>query len=124
MAVPILSLAYLRRSAADSFEYVEELEYWMQNASKPFIECDVSCIVDGVITIGEAKTADKLDTTRKRELQIIQDYRRLASMIGARRLLFSTLSDNWDPITVQNIQAALANDPIELLLLTKNQLFT
>jgi hypothetical protein len=124
MVVPILTLDYLRRGAVGSFQYTEELEYRKPNTPKPFIECDVSCIVDGVITIGEAKTADRLDATRKKELQIIQDYRQLASMIGARHLVFGTRSDNWDPTTVQNIQDALAKDPVELLFLSKNQLFS
>jgi len=119
-----VTLDYLRRAAGGSFQYTEELEYRKPNAPKPFIECDVSCIVDGVITIGEAKTADRLDATRKKELQIIQDYRQLASMIGARRLVFATRSDKWDPTTVQSIQAALAKDPVELLFLSKGQLFS
>jgi hypothetical protein len=124
MIVPILTLDFLRRGAAGSFQYTEELEYRMPNAPKPFIECDVSCIVDGVIMIGEAKTADRLDATRKKELRIIQDYRQLASMIGARRLVFGTRADKWDPTTVQSTRAALAKDPVELLFLSKNQLFS
>jgi hypothetical protein len=124
MVVPIVTLDYLRRTANGSFQYTEELEYRKPNAPKPFIECDLSCIVDGVITIGEAKTADRLDATRKKERQIIQDYRQLASLIGARRLVFGTRSDRWDPTTVQIIEATLANDPVDLLFLSKNQLFS
>jgi hypothetical protein len=62
-------------------------------------------VADGA-QLGEAKTADRLDAKRKREFQIIQDYRQLASMIGARRLVFSTRADQWDPTTVQSIQTA------------------
>jgi len=124
MVVPILTLDYLRRGAAGSFQYTEELEYRKPNDPKPSIECDVNCIIDGVITIGEAKKADRLDAKRKKELEIIQDYRQLASMIGARRLVFSTRADQWDPTTAQSIQTALAKDPVELIFLSKNQLFS
>ena len=122
MIIPILTLDYLRRGAAGSFQYAEELEYRKPNTPKPFIECDVSCIVDGVITIGEAKTADRLDVTRKKELQIIQEYLQLASMIGARRLVSVPELTNG---TLRLFRASRLpwQRPRSSFCLSKNQLF-
>jgi len=90
----------------------------------PITHITCSCVMPKLKFIGEAKTADRFDAKRKREFQLIQHYRQLASMIGARRLVFSTRADQWDPTIVQSIQTALAKDPVEFLFLTKNQLFS
>jgi hypothetical protein len=122
MQVPILTLDCLRRSSQSSFLYVEELAFRRPNEPKPFIECDVNCVVDGVLTIGEAKIANRLDQNRGREAAIVEGYRSLAASIGARRVVFATRARAWDGATVKKIQQVLGNDSLDVRLLTDGDL--
>ena len=120
--LPTLTLDYLRRSAQNSFLYVEELTFHKGSESKPFIECDVNCVIDGVLTIGEAKSADRLDQNRGREAAIIEGYQSLAASIGARRVVFATQAKSWDSTTARKIQQVFGNDSLDVRLLTEIEL--
>jgi len=117
MHVPTLALDSLRRSAEGSFLYVEELEFRKKEEAKLLIECDMNCVMDGVLTIGEAKKADRLDNKRAEEVRTIEKYKTLATNLGARRIVFATLAERWDATTEQKILEVLAT-PFDLWLLT------
>jgi hypothetical protein len=123
MHVPTLALDCLRRSAEGSFKYVEELEFRKREESKLMMECDVNCVIDGVVTIGEAKTADRLDKTRSAEATLIEKYRNLATSLGAQRVVFATLATSWDSTTAEKIFEVLAGASLDVWLLTSVDLF-
>lgn len=117
MHVPTLALDSLRRSAEGSFLYVEELEFREKEEAKPLIECDINCVMDGVLTIGEAKKAAKLNNKRAEEIRTIEKYKDLATKLGARRIVFATLAEQWDAATQQEILKRL-DGSFDLWLLT------
>jgi hypothetical protein len=123
MNVPTLALDCLRRSAEGSFLYVEELEYRKRSEPKLLMECDLNCVIDGVLTIGEAKTADRLDKSRATEVAMIEKYRGLAASMGARQVVFATAAENWDSTTAQKFLEVLGQDSLMVRLLTKKDLF-
>jgi hypothetical protein len=123
MHIPTLALDTLRRSAQGSFLYVEELEYRKRGEAKPLMECDLNCVIDGVLTIGEAKTADRLEKTRAAEAALVEKYRSLAASLGARSVVFATEAENWDAATAQTILEVLGKDSLSVRLLSKVELF-
>jgi hypothetical protein len=123
MNVPTLALDCLRRSAEGSFLYAEELEYRKRGEPKLLMECDLNCVIDGVLTIGEAKTADRLDKSRATEVEMIEKYRGLAASMGARRVVFATAAESWDSTTAQKFLEVLGQDSLIVRLLTKKELF-
>lgn len=50
MHVPTLALDALCRSAKGSFLYVEELDYRKRSEQKLLMECDLNCVIDGLLT--------------------------------------------------------------------------
>jgi hypothetical protein len=81
----------------------------------------MNCVMDGVLTIGEAKKADRLDNKRAEEVRTIEKYKTLATNLGARRIVFATLAERWDATTEQKILEILAG-PFDLQLLTRADL--
>jgi hypothetical protein len=124
MHVPTLALDCLRRSAEGSFLYVEELEFRKRGEPKLLMECDLNCVIDGMLTIGEAKIADRLDKSRTTEAAMIGKYRTLAASVGARCIVFATAAENWDATTAQKIWEGLGQDSLTVRLLTKKELFS
>jgi hypothetical protein len=86
------------------------------------MECDVNCVIDGVLTIGEVKTADRLDKTRAAEAALIEKYRSLATSLGARRVVFATQAESWDSTTAQRILQVLGSVSLDVRLLTAAEL--
>jgi hypothetical protein len=123
MHVPTLALDSLRRSAQGSFLYLQELEYRKRGEAKLLMECDLNCVIDGVLTIGEAKTSDRLDKTRSTEAALIEKYRRLALSLGARSVVFATEAANWDSITARKILEELGEVSLSVRLLSHAELF-
>lgn len=123
MQVPTLTLDWLHRSAESSFQYVEELEFRKGEESKLLMECDVNCVIDGILTVGEAKRVDRLDQKRSAEVALIEKYRVLAQSLGARRVVFATEAKNWDTTTAANIAKMFNGSSIQTQLLTSDELF-
>lgn len=73
--------------------------------------------MDGVLTIGEAKKAAKLNNKRAEEIRTIEKYKDLATKLGARRIVFATLAEQWDAATQQEILKRL-DGSFDLWLLT------
>lgn len=122
MNVPLLALDRLQRGSNGSFLYVDELAFYPPQAKKPLIETDINCVVDGVLTIGEAKIVDRLDPIRKKETAIIKEYLSLAKQIGARQLVFATLAKQWDKGTLQRIHEVRGGQAVRLLFFTYDDL--
>ena len=82
MHVPLLALDYLRRKNP-RFSYVDEMDLWKVDADHPFIEVDLCCICEGTLTIGEAKTTEKIEGGGKRERRSLAKYKEAALLLGA-----------------------------------------
>jgi hypothetical protein len=120
MHVPLLTLDYLRRKNK-SFSYADELEIWKPNEPKPFIEIDLCCICDGTLTIGEAKTTERIEGGGKRERQSLAKYREAAVFLGARRFVLAT-SKVWSHETLSNAERAFAGTNVPVVHLDATQI--
>ena len=88
MAVPILALDYLQRSADDSFFYSPELDVRKDaTAKKANLELDFCCCVDGQLMIGQATARDSLADTAGKEEERLAVNRDIASAIRAGRFI-------------------------------------
>ncbi|MGG3562739.1 hypothetical protein ABES03_14185 [Neobacillus rhizosphaerae] len=98
--VPILTLAKLKKSANTSFSYIPEIEIRVdEKSSKPHMEIDICCVVDGDIVIGECKKGNNLKDSGPEE-DVIQKYLKLADSIQAHVVVFSTLG-KWSHTTLE-----------------------
>lgn len=124
MQVPLLTLDYLRRNARDSFLFVPELQYRASDATAGGCEADLNCVVDGVLTIGEAKKENRLEETEKKESAIIEKYAQLAKKLSAHQLVFATGSEQWHASTKTNLEKAFKDDQMRLTFLTGKELYS
>lgn len=123
-AVPTLALDYLRRQSKESFMFTPELEVFLGDATKPFIEMDICCIPDGVLTIGEAKKGKRLGNSPTDESRTIERYRIVADKFGVGRVVFATSEKSWSPETIKKIQEAFSNLPIAMTLISRAELLS
>lgn len=124
MQVPLLALDRLRRESKDSFLHTPELRYRTGDAEKPLCEADLNCIVDGVLTIGEAKKDDRLGENDNKELAVISGYLDLGKKLGARQIVFATSSELWHSSTLDKLHRAFDNQHLTLKILTHRELYT
>ena len=122
MHVPLLTLDYLRRKNP-RFSYVDEMELWKAGADHPFIEVDLCCICEGTLTIGEAKTTEKIEGGGKRERRSLAKYKEAALLLGAGRFVLAT-SKAWAAETLANAAATFADTDIEVMALIGDQILT
>jgi hypothetical protein len=113
MQVPLLALDYMRRGNR-SFSYTDELEIWKPGERKPFIEIDLCCICDGILTIGEAKTTERIESGGQSERRSLDKYREAAVLLGARRFVLVT-SKVWSALTLANAGEAFAGTNVEIV---------
>jgi hypothetical protein len=123
MHVPLLALDALQRSSRDSFLYVHELSYGEMDEDTPPRELDLNCIVDGSLTIGEAKKDDRIGRGEKEELEAISKYLSLAKRLCARQIVFATTSERWHPNTLKRIADKFKREHFRVELLTQEQLY-
>lgn len=125
MAVTLLALDHLRSETSDNFSFTTDREFWKPAESKPDAEVDFSCVMDGVLTIGEAKREGCLGNSTSEENAEIAKYRRVAGRLAARRIVFATLADNWSVATVQRAMTGF-NDMrhVQVRFLTAQQLLS
>ena len=122
MAVPVQTLDHLRKKAKRAFDFSPEIEVWATGAQRPTMEVDICCLMDGSLIIGEAKTADVLDKSRKGERTIISKYQQAASDLGASAVVFATISPTWDPGTIQEITKSFSSGNIKPIVLTASEI--
>lgn len=123
MQVPLLALDLLRRTSQDSFLHVPELEYREKDADKPAYEVDLNCVVDGLLTIGEAKKDDRLGKNEKEESQVISKYLDLGKKLAVQQIVFATGSEQWHPSTIERITNAFADRRFRLILQVRKDLY-
>ncbi len=111
--VPLLALDYLRRQNT-SFSYADELSFWRSDQPRPFIEIDLCCICDGTLTIGEAKTTERIEGGGKRERRSVAKYREAAVLLGARQFVLAT-SKTWSAETLANAEAAFVGTNVRVV---------
>jgi hypothetical protein len=113
MHVPILALDYLRRNSK-TFSYTDELEIWKPGKTLPLIEIDLCCICDGTLTIGEAKTTDRIEGGGTKEKASLKNYLQIATTLGARQFVLAT-SQAWSPDTIANAKRVFAGTAVTIL---------
>jgi hypothetical protein len=123
MHVPVLALDSLRRRGVSGLTFSEELAYTEISSDKPFIESDLNCVVDGQLTIGEAKTGDSLGGSSRQEAKTLASFRKLVMALRARRVVFATQEKGWRKATEDKIRAAFADLPVRLQLLHHKDLY-
>ncbi len=123
MQVPLLALDLLRRMSQDSFLHVPELEYREKDADKPAYEVDLNCIVDGLLTIGEAKKDDRLAKNEKEESEVISKYLNLGKKLAVQQIVFATASEQWHPSTIERIRNTFPDQRFRLILLARKDLY-
>ncbi len=111
MHVPLLALDYLRRKSKDSFLYAPELSYRERGAHEPLCEEDLNCVVDGLMTIGEAKTNDRLGKNDKEDWAVISAYLDLGKKLAVQQVVFATSGEQWQAGTIEKLTKAFANGP-------------
>jgi hypothetical protein len=85
------------------------------------IEADICCIVDGVVTIGEAKR-DAAPTRGQTASIAAGKYKELARRVLARHVVFATLSEDWSPETVERVRESFAGEAVDVVFLTGKEL--
>lgn len=120
MHAPMLALDYLRRKYP-RFAYADEMELWRSGEDHPFIEVDLCCVCEGTLTIGEAKTTDRVEGGGKRERRSLAKYKEAATLLGAGRFVLAT-SKIWTAETVANAAATFSDTDIEVMALNSDQI--
>jgi hypothetical protein len=92
MLVSLLALDYLRSSATEGFSFTTDREFWKPVSSHPEAELDFFCVLNGVLTVGEAKRENELGQSVSEENAEINKYLRIAKGLSARQVVFATLS--------------------------------
>jgi hypothetical protein len=124
MDIPLLALTALQERAQASFLFAPEMWFFKKEEDKkPWMEADVLCIPDGVLTVGEVKSANTIAGTATEEKASLTNYRELANKLGARRAIFATATSAWNPGTQANIESIFKSSEIEIEILTAAELF-
>jgi len=123
MQVPLLALDLLRRTSHDSFLHVPELEYREEDADKPPYEVDLNCVVDGLLTIGEAKKDGRLGKNDKEESEVISKYLELGKRLAVQQIVFATADEQWHPSTIERLKNAFPDQRFRLILQVRKDLY-
>ena len=121
MHVTVLALHRLQLKT-DSFLFTTDIEVLDQNTGNPLCELDICCVPDGDLTIGEAKSANRLGKTAQQERNQVNKYFNLAKKLGATQVVFATYSALWRDETVRIINERFTDPLIKLTLWTKHDL--
>jgi hypothetical protein len=111
MAVSLLALNFLKLQSSENFSFVTDREFWKAGAAKADAEIDLSCVSDGVLTIGEAKTDNRLGQSVSEENAEIAKYKRIAAGLSARRLVLATYGGDWNQKTAERVVSAFRDMP-------------
>jgi hypothetical protein len=111
--VPILATASLGESARSSFLSMVEHDVWRDG--EKYAECDIWCLVDGKIIVGEATSRDQLDESETKERLRCQRLGAIASAVTADEFVLATAAPAWKPRTIRLIEEALNGTSLRLL---------
>lgn len=123
MAVPILALDHLRATATGNFSFTTDREFWKPASPQPEIEVDFFCVLDGILTAGEAKRENSLGKNSSEENEKINGYVHLVKALCIRCVIFATESESWRSQTIEAVSSAFRRvQGVRLLFLDKSQL--
>ena len=99
----ILTLDQIQlRAIAETFIYIPAFDVFnAEDRSKPILEVDLACILDGQLILGECKTKGSILRDDRRQLA---KYEALAKEIQAGVLVLSTLAENWTDDAKRHIE--------------------
>jgi len=123
MQVPVLALDVMRRASEESFLFVHEMAYTERDSRGSAREVDINCIVDGRISIGEAKKEGRLAPSEKEEKAVIGSYKSLADRLAAHQVIFATSEGEWQGATSDRIRKAFEDGHFKAVLLTRDDLY-
>jgi hypothetical protein len=124
MDTPLLALAAIQERCEESFLFAPEMWFFEGEDQKPWMEADLLCIPDGILTLGEVKSANTIAGTTAEEKASLQNYRELAIRLGARRIVFATGSSAWSSSTQANIDTVFQGSQIEIEILSAEELLS
>jgi hypothetical protein len=101
MAATILTLRWLEKQTDGAFDYLCGVKVLRKQSGTELIEVDFFCFLDGQLVMGEAKKGDRLPPVQANR------YVEVASLLGANKLVFSTLSSRWTTSAKQNVNSAI-----------------
>ncbi len=116
---PILALSALK-GKSPTFMHCPEMGVFKpkNTAESPWVEMDLWAIVDGRITIGEAKTVNRLENTPNKEKTKIQKILKVAEAVTADRVVFATTAESWAEATRSEISKAFSDHRAKVQWLT------
>jgi hypothetical protein len=117
MTVPSLALYSLYRAKRQSFLYSTELEFYESSSGKLTGEADICCIVDGLLSVGEAKKNNRLGDNAIEDGKIARKYLSLAKTLGARNVIFATIAPEWSQRTLTEVKSAFGDTMISHTML-------
>ena len=88
------------------------------------MESDINCIVDGELTVGEAKSEHRLAKTAAKEKEVAERYLSLARSLNASRVIFATLQAEWRKETASIITDVFALQRQRVTFLTAANLYS
>jgi hypothetical protein len=113
--VPLLALGHLKKNAQYNFEYELDSEVWIDDSTKKNI--DFSCLRDGRVYIGEAKSNDVIDKEQ------FEFYENLAAQAFLDGIVFATSTTNWNSATQARIETLKSTFIGQVLVLTQSELY-
>lgn len=120
--VPILALQGLRERSKDSFMFLPAVDVIRAGATKPIMEIDFLCLLDGSFCIGEAKKGDRLEESASKEERALNRYADLCQQVRASKLVLATSSAEWNSRTAEKAHLICSRKDLELILLTGQDL--
>ena len=112
MLYPILTLNYIKESTNDSFLYSPEIIVENKKSPNETFECDIVCISDGELIIGEVKQNEELP-------QKLNLYNSISNKLNAQFVL-STFAENWSFKNMNKVNRLTWNKTPKFL--SKNEL--
>lgn len=112
--VPVRALAQLKQDVS-SLEQIPEVEVTDEHGDIQ-LEIDLLAIADGRLFIGEAKTADVLQKTKKGELKWLHRFAGVATALTTDEVVFATAAGKWSPRTSGAIRGVFKGGPTVRLL--------
>jgi hypothetical protein len=103
-SVPLLAMSEL---ATDARSFLHMPEAKIQREGQPDVEIDLWTIVDGAITLGEAKKETLLATGASREVARCNLLRDLLRKMTADTWVMATASDDWSERTKTNVNTRI-----------------
>jgi hypothetical protein len=104
VSAPVLALSKL---AEDAQSILIRPEADVYDGQDWLAEVDLWAVIDGRIVVGEAKTVDRLDSTRARERRVAARLATVAQAATADQVVLATTAPEWNQESITLMQRAL-----------------